>query len=163
MAMRSFEDLLVHELEDLYDAEHQLTQALPKMAQAATSTQVRKAFEQHLKETEQQIKRLEQVFEAMGHKAARKPCKAMQGLVAEANEVLQEDMEGTLRDAALIAAAQRVEHYEMAGYGTARTYAHLMGNQDAAQFLQQTLEEEELTDKKLSQIATKINEHAMGS
>jgi ferritin-like metal-binding protein YciE len=157
MALETLQDLLVDELQDLYDAEHQLTKALPKMVDTATSTQLRDAFSNHLKETENQIKRLEQVFEAMGEKAERKTCPAMQGLIKEANENIKEEMADEVKDAALIASGQRVEHYEIAGYGTARTFAEVLGLDDVAKLLQQTLDEEGAADEKLTQVAKKIN------
>jgi len=161
MAIRTFEDLLVDEIKDLYDAEHQLTKALPKMAKAATSPDLKKAFESHLKETEGHIKRLEQVFEGLGKKPTRKTCAAMKGLVEEGSEVIEEEMDPEVKDAALIGAAQRVEHYEMAGYGTVRTFAHLLGHHDLEAILQQTLEEEAGADEKLTGIASKINVKAI--
>lgn len=161
MAVNTFEDLAVQELKDLYDAEHQLVQALPKMVKAANNPQLKSAFETHLEETREQITRLEQVFEAMGKTASRKTCEAMKGLLKEATEALEEEMPADVKDAALIAAAQRVEHYEIAGYGTARTWAQNMGNDRAMQLLQTTLDEEEMTDKKLSTIANKVNMKAM--
>lgn len=157
MAVRTFEDLFIDELKDLYDAEHQLTKALPKMAKAATSPDLKKAFESHLTETEGHIKRLEQVFEGLGQKATRKTCPAMKGLVEEGSEVIEEDMEPEVKDAALIGAAQRVEHYEMAGYGTVRTFAHILGHHDLEGILQETLNEEGAADEKLTQLANKIN------
>lgn len=160
MAIRSLEDLLIHELQDLYDAEHQLTKALPKMAQSASSRNLKSAFEKHLTQTEGHIKRIEQAFTELGQSAKRKPCVAMQGLVKEGEETMSEDMDGAVMDAALIASAQRVEHYEMAGYGTARTFAYQLGYSEVANLLQQTLDEEEQTDKTLSQIANTINEKA---
>lgn len=157
MAMHTLDDLLLHEIKDLYDAEHQLTEALPKMAKAAKSTELQKAFNDHLKQTQGHIKRLEQAFASLGAKPQRKACKGMQGLIKEGDEVLQEDMDDDVKDAALIAAAQRVEHYEMAGYGTVRTFAYALGHHDVATVMQQTLDEEEQTDKMLTQIANKIN------
>jgi ferritin-like metal-binding protein YciE len=127
MKLESLNELLIEELKDLYDAEHQLTQALPKMAKAATSEPLQTAFNHHLTETENQISRLEQVFEAMGEKATRKTCKAMKGLVEEGDELMKEDAEPEVLDAGLIAAAQKVEHYEIASYGTVRAYAQLLG------------------------------------
>jgi ferritin-like metal-binding protein YciE len=161
MAIRTLEDLLFDELKDLYDAEHQLTKALPKMAKAANSSQLKSAFETHLKETEGHIKRLEQVFEGLGKKATRKTCAAMKGLVEEGSEVLEEEMDPEVKDAALIGAAQRVEHYEMAGYGTVRTFAHLLGHHDLEAILQSTLDEEGTTDHKLTDIASKLNVKAI--
>src|SRR5579871_4132729 len=119
----SLQQLMVEELKDLYDAEHQLTEALPKMAKTATNKQLQTAFTSHLAETKNHITRLDQVFNLLGEKAARKTCKAMKGIVAEGSEVIEEDMDPEVKDAALIAAAQRVEHYEMAGYGVVRTFA----------------------------------------
>lgn len=161
MTMHTLDDLLLHEIQDLYDAEHQLTEALPKMAKAAKSTELRKAFDAHLKQTQEHIKRLEQAFGHLGAKPKRKPCKAMQGLVKEGEEVLSEDMDEDVKDAALIASAQRVEHYEIAGYGTIRTFAYVLGHHDVATAMQQTLDEEEQTDKMLTQIANKVNMKAV--
>lgn len=159
--LNSLQELLVEEIKDLYDAEHQLTKALPKMAKAATNTQLQNAFNSHLTETEGHIKRLEQVFEALGEKPSRKTCKAMKGLVEEGSEAIEEDMEPEVKDAALIAAAQRVEHYEMAGYGSARSFAQTLGHSDVAKLLQQTLNEEGAADEKLTKIAeSRVNEKA---
>ena len=153
MKLETLNDLLLDHLKDLYDAEHQITKALPKMAQAASSQQLKSAFQQHLSETENQIRRLEQVFDSMGKKATRKTCKGMKGVIEEGNEILEEDADATVKDAGLISAAQKVEHYEIAGYGTARTYARMLGMTDAANLLQQTLDEEGMTDEKLTQLA----------
>jgi ferritin-like metal-binding protein YciE len=161
MAIRTFEDLLHDEIKDLYDAEHQLTKALPKMAKAANSPNLKSAFEDHLKQTEEHVKRLEQVFEGLGKKPTRKTCKAMKGLIEEASEVIEEEMDPEVKDAALIGAAQRVEHYEMAGYGTVRTFAHQLGHHDLEAILQTTLDEEGAADKKLTDLASKINVKAM--
>lgn len=161
MTMHTLDDLLLHEIQDLYDAEHQLTEALPKMAKAAKSSELRKAFDTHLKQTQEHIKRLEQVFGHLGANPKRKPCKAMQGLIKEGEDVLSEDMDEDVKDAALIASAQRVEHYEMAGYGTVRTFAYVLGHQEVATTMQQTLDEEEQTDKMLTQIANKVNMKAV--
>jgi ferritin-like metal-binding protein YciE len=159
--LTSLQDLLVDELKDLYDAEYQLTQALPKMAKAASNKQLQTAFTTHLAETEAHITRLKQVFKAMGKKAVRKPCKAMKGLIEEGSEIIEEDAEPEVKDAALIGAAQKVEHYEMAGYGTLRTFAKTMGLTDVAALLQQTLDEEGKADKKLTRIAeNRVNEKA---
>jgi ferritin-like metal-binding protein YciE len=159
--MKSLHELFVHELKDLYDAEHQLVEALPAMAKAASSTELSTAFKDHLKATQGHIDRLEQVFQSVNEKPAREACAGMKGLIKEGQKVMEEDMSETVRDAALIAAAQRVEHYEMAGYGTLRTYAHLIGESEAAQLLQRTLDEEDMTDKRLSQLAHNINEAAL--
>jgi ferritin-like metal-binding protein YciE len=153
MEMQSLQDLLVEELKDLYNAENQLVKALPRMAKKASNEQLRQAFETHLKETEGHVDRLAQVFEALGEKAKGKKCHAMEGLVEEAKEMMGEDMDDDVMDAALIAAAQKVEHYEIASYGTVRTYAQLLGNKEAARLLQQTLDEEGKTDKLLSKLA----------
>lgn len=159
--LSSLNELLIEELKDLYDAEHQLTKALPKMAEAATNPQLKTAFTSHLAETEGHIQRLEQVFSLLGEKASRKTCKAMKGLVEEGSEVIEEKAEPEVKDAALIGAAQRVEHYEMAGYGTVRTFALTLGNTEAANLLQQTLDEEGNADKKLTRIAeSRINQQA---
>ena len=161
MPVRTFEDLFVDELKDLYDAEQQLIKALPKMAKAANSPNLKSAFENHLKQTEGHVKRLEQVFEGLGKKPTRKTCAAMKGLVEEGSQVIEEDMEPEIKDAALIGAAQRVEHYEMAGYGTVRTFAHLLGHHNLEAILQMTLDEEGEANKKLTSLASNINVKAM--
>jgi ferritin-like metal-binding protein YciE len=160
MELASLQDLFVDELKDLYSAENQLLKAIPKMAKAATSKDLKAGFEKHLKQTQGHVERLEQVCEEMEVSPKGKTCKAMEGLVKEGGEVIKEDMEPEVKDAALIAAAQRVEHYEMAGYGCVRTYATLLGNTKAARLLQQTLDEESDTDKALTQLAEKINVEA---
>jgi ferritin-like metal-binding protein YciE len=160
MKLSNLEDLLVEELKDLYNAEHQLLKAIPKMAKAANSKELKAGFEKHLKQTEGHVERLEQVFEDLGISPKGKKCKAMEGLVSEGAEVIKEDAEPEVKDAALIAAAQRVEHYEIAGYGCVRTYARLVGNNKAAKLLQQTLDEEGETDKALTKLAEKINVEA---
>lgn len=161
MAIQSFEELLLEEIKDLYDAEHQLTEALPKMSKAARSSDLKTAFDSHLKQTQNHIKRLEQVFQGLGQKPSRKTCQAMKGLVKEGSEAIAEDMDGEIKDAALIGAAQRVEHYEIAGYGTVRTFAHLLGHHDLEAILQETLNEEAETDEKLTSIASKLNVKAV--
>ena len=150
-------DLLVEELKDLYSAENQLVKALPKMAKAATSEELREAFETHLQETEVHVARLEKIGESLGESMKGKKCKAMEGLVEEGKEVMEEDAEPALLDLALIGAAQKVEHYEIAGYGTARTLAELAGEKDVAEQLQETLDEEAKTDKLLTEIAMELN------
>lgn len=157
MAVESLSELFVEQLRDLYDAEHQLIKALPKMAQGASSDELRQGFEEHLEQTKGHAQRIEQIFEQLGEKAKGKKCKAMEGLVKEGSETLEEDMNEDVKDAALIAAAQRVEHYEIAGYGTARTFANLLGEREAASLLEQTLQEEKETDAKLTQLAEGIN------
>jgi ferritin-like metal-binding protein YciE len=153
MKMKTLEDLFVHELKDLYSAEKQILKALPKMAKAATNEELRTAFETHLEETEVQVQRLEKLFEDLEIAPRAPKCKAMEGLIEEGKEILEEEMEDDVRDAALICAAQRVEHYEIAGYGCARTFAEQLGHSEAASILQQTLDEEGATDQKLTQIA----------
>lgn len=160
MNLETLRDLFVDELKDLYSAEHQLLKALPKMAKAATSRELKRAFESHLKETEGQVKRLDQVFAGLDASPKGKKCKAMEGLVEEGSEWMQEDADEDVMDAGLIACAQRVEHYEMAGYGCVRTYAQLLGETKAASLLQKTLDEEGAADKKLTQIAKQINVEA---
>jgi ferritin-like metal-binding protein YciE len=160
MELTSLQDLFVDELKDLYSAENQLLKAIPKMAKAATSKDLKAGFEKHLKQTEGHVQRLEEIFEELEVSPKGKTCKAMEGLVKEGGEVISEDMEPEVKDAALIAAAQRVEHYEMAGYGCVRTYAKLLGNSKAEKLLQQTLNEEGDTDKALTKLAEKINVEA---
>jgi ferritin-like metal-binding protein YciE len=149
----SLECLLVEQLQDLYDAENRLVDALPKMADAASSPQLKQAFQHHLEETKGQVNRLEQVFRLLDKSAQRHSCEAMKGLVKEGEEMIKAKGDPTIKDAALIAAAQRVEHYEIAGYGTARNFARRCGRPDVAELLQQTLQEEGDADKKLTQIA----------
>jgi ferritin-like metal-binding protein YciE len=158
MHMESLKDLFLDQLKDLYHAENQLVKALPKMSKAASNPQLQQAFDSHLQETQGHVQRLEQVFEELGEPAKGKTCKAMQGLIEEGKEAMDEDAEPEVMDAALIAAAQRIEHYEMAGYGCVRTYAQQLGQKQAANLLQQTLEEEGAADKKLTKLAeTLIN------
>ncbi len=154
-ALNSFDELLVEQLQDLYDAEQRLTKALPKMAGAAHSPALKSAFEEHLRQTQNQVTRLEQVFRSLGKSAQSKTCEAMKGLIEEGSEVISGEGDPDVKDAALIAAAQRVEHYEIAGYGTVRTFAQRLGRQDAARLLQETLDEEAETDKKLTALAEK--------
>lgn len=154
--------LFKDELKDIYWAEKHLAKALPKMAKGATSNELKTAIEQHLQETENQISRLEQVFEIIGVKAAGKKCEAMEGLVEEGKEMMEETEDGSLtRDAAIISSAQKIEHYEIASYGTLRTLANTLGLTDAAALLEETLNEEKNTDVKLTQIAEGfVNESA---
>lgn len=164
MKMKTLEDLFLHELRDLYAAEKQLTKALPKMAKSATHSELREAFESHLHETEGHLKRLEGIFDSLGLSSRGAKCIAMEGLLEEGKQILEEDMEDDVRDAALICAAQRVEHYEMAGYGCARTFARDLGHHEAADTLQRTLEEEGAADEKLTEIAvSRINAEAMAA
>ena len=157
MELESLKDLYVDELRDLYSAESQLVEAIPKMAKAATSKPLKAGFEKHLKETRGHLDRLTKIFTGLGVSPKGKKCKAMEGLVKEGAEAIDEDAAPDVRDAALIAAAQRVEHYEMAGYGCVRTYAELLGEKTAARLLQQTLDNEGKTDEALTKLAKKIN------
>lgn len=156
MELATLRDLYIDELKDLYNAEHQLEKALPKMAKAATEPQLKQSFEMHLEQTKGHIQRLEQIFKELGEKPTGKVCLAMKGLVEEGAEMISEDAEASVKDAGLISSAQRVEHYEMAGYGVVRTYARELGETVAAQLLQTTLEEEAQTDKKLSKLAEQV-------
>lgn len=153
MKLATLADLLAEELKDLYSAENQLLKALPKMAKAATSEDLRDAFENHLTETQHQVERLDQIFERLSIKPGRKKCKAMEGLIAEGQDIIAEDAEPMVHDAALISAAQRVEHYEIAAYGCARTFATLLGDDESASLLEESLEEESNADAKLTEIA----------
>jgi len=157
VAIESLNELFVEQLRDLYDAENQLIKALPKMAQGANSDELRQGLEEHLEQTKEHAQRIETIFEQLGEKAKGKKCKAMEGLIKEGSETLGEDMNEDVKDAAIIAAAQRVEHYEIAGYGTARTFANLLGEREAASLLEQTLDEEKETDAKLTRLSEGIN------
>jgi ferritin-like metal-binding protein YciE len=158
MALESLNDLFVEQLRDLYDAENQLIKALPKMAEGANSDELRQGFEEHLEQTKGHAQRIEQIFKQLGEKVKGKKCKGMEGLIKEGDETLEEEIsDENVQDAAIIAAAQRVEHYEIAGYGTARTFANLLGEDEAASLLEQTLEEEKKTDAKLTELAEGIN------
>jgi len=150
--LSSLDDLLVHELQDIYNAEGQILKALPKMAKAATHPDLKAAFDEHRVQTEGQVRRLEQVFKLLGHPVKGKKCEGMAGLLDEGKKTMEQDADPAVLDAALIAAAQKVEHYEIASYGCLRTYAEMLGYTQAAQLLQQTLEEEEAADKKLTEI-----------
>lgn len=161
MSQETLEKLFVEELKDLYSAENQITKALPKMAKAASSPELRKAFESHLKETEGQIERLEKIFEILGKSPKGKTCHGMKGVLEEGSEAMEEFKDPAVRDVAMITAAQRVEHYEMAGYGGVRAYAELLGQKEIAQLLQETLEEEEAADEKLTSISKQINSKAL--
>lgn len=154
MALTSLDTLFLHELQDLYSAETQLVNALPQMAQAAAHDDLQAAFNEHLEETRGQVERLEQIFDQIGENPEGEHCEAMEGLIEEGEEMIQKEGEDHVKDAALIAAAQRVEHYEIAGYGAARTYAKELGHSDAASLLEETLSEEKAADKKLNKLAT---------
>jgi len=162
MSLDTLNDLFIAELRDIFSAEKQLVKALPKMAKAASSPELRQGFEKHLGETETQVERLKQVFESIGESARAKTCKAMEGLVEEGSEIIQEDAVADVKDAALIAAAQKVEHYEIATYGTLITWARLLGYQNAVNLLLQTLAEEKATGEALTELAeATINEAAV--
>jgi ferritin-like metal-binding protein YciE len=152
MSLDSLQSLFLEELKDIYHGEKQLLEALPRMAKAAASPELEKAFMSHFKETEGHVQRLERILKEMGLPERGKRCKGMEGLVEEGADFMQEEGEAAVIDAALIAAAQRVEHYEIAAYGCLRTYAELLGHENAAKLLAQTLSEEEATDKKLTAI-----------
>ncbi|HKD05486.1 MAG TPA: ferritin-like domain-containing protein [Bryobacteraceae bacterium] len=159
----TMEELFLDEIQDLYDAEKQLTKALPKMAKAASSDALRQAFEEHLEQTRGHVDRLEQVFEALGGTPKGKKCEAMVGLVKEGDDIASNTDETSVRDAGLIAGAQKVEHYEIAGYGSARAHAHRLGHDRIVSLLDMTLDEEKETDEKLTELAEdRINEDAAG-
>lgn len=153
MELETLKDLYIHELKDLHSAENQIIKALPKMAKAATNAQLGKGFNEHLEQTKGHAARLEQILKSHGESTRGPKCKGMEGVIKEGDEMIKEDAEDEVRDAGLIAAAQRVEHYEMAGYGCARTYAELLGDKQGAKLLQKTLDEEVATDQKLSKLA----------
>lgn len=161
MSLESMQDLYLHELKDIYNAEKQILQALPKMAEKATHTELRQAFEEHHRVTEEQVRRLDTIFDNLGQSASGKKCKGMEGLIEEGEEILEEDADPDVRDAALIAAAQRIEHYEIAAYGTARTYAQQLGFDNHVDLLQRTLDEEGQTDRRLTELAeSRVNKDA---
>jgi len=153
MTKNSLKELYVGELKDLFSAENQLTKALPKMAKAASSDELRQGFEEHLEQTRGHVDRLQQIFGMLGEKGTGKKCLGMEGLVKEGAEIIGEDFEDAMMDAALISAAQRVEHYEIAGYGTVIAYAELLGESEQASLLRETLQEEKETDEKLTGLA----------
>ena len=155
-ATNPLEELLVDELKDIYSAENQIVKALPKMAKAASSPELRRAFERHLEETRRQVERLDQIGQDLDIKLTGKKCHGMEGLIEEGKEVMEQDLDENAIDAGLIGAAQKVEHYEIAAYGTARTHASMLGFNKVARLLQQTLNEEGATDKKLTQLAESI-------
>jgi ferritin-like metal-binding protein YciE len=158
--MKNLNELFLEELADLYSAEQQLVKALPKMAKAASSEELKEGFEMHLEQTEEHVRRLEQVFEIFGEKAKAKKCEAMAGLIEEGKNMIEEDAEPAVKDAGLIAAAQKVEHYEIASYGTLRTWAELLEQDEAASLLEETESEEKDTDEKLNELAESINVEA---
>lgn len=160
MEMEDLKDLYIEELKDLYSAENQIIKALPKMIKAASSEELKAGFEEHLEQTKNQVARLEKIFENLDASPKGKKCKGMEGLLEEGKELMEEDAEADVLDAGLIAAAQHVEHYEIAGYGCVRTYAELLGDKQAVKLLQQTLDEEKETDMKLTELARSINVEA---
>lgn len=157
MSVDTMEKLFVEELRDLYSAENQIVKTLPKMAKAASSNELRSALEHHLKETEGHVQRLEQIFEMIGENPKGKTCEGIKGVLEEGERTLREAQEGAVRDEAIISGGQRVEHYEMAAYGTARTYAERLGRQQMVQLLEQTLSEEKAADKKLTEISNTVH------
>jgi ferritin-like metal-binding protein YciE len=161
MSVKTIDELLLDELKDLYSAEKQITKALPKMAKAAVSQDLKSAFESHLEETQGHVERLDKIFETLGKSPRGKTCHGMQGLLEEGSEMMGELEKGSVRDAGLISAAQRVEHYEMAGYGSVREFASLLGQKEIASLLDETLEEEKAADEKLTGIAKKVNPQAL--
>jgi ferritin-like metal-binding protein YciE len=160
MAEKTIQDLFLHELSDIYSAEKQLTKALPKLARAASNPDLAAAFKTHLEETQGQIDRIDQIVELMGLRLKRIKCAAMEGLVEEGKEVIEEIGKGPVLDAALIGAAQKVEHYEIASYGTLATFAKQLGESEAQKLLGETLQEEKATDEKLSMLAESLNKAA---
>lgn len=160
MANEGLRELYVNELKDLYSAENQLVKALPKMAKAASSDELRQGFEEHLEQTKGQVERLETIFESLDEQPKGKKCVGMEGLIKEGAEIMGEDFEGPVMDAALIGAAQRVEHYEIAAYGTVCEFARILGESEHVSLLQETLDEEKETDEKLTELATQINSEA---
>ncbi|HLY42180.1 MAG TPA: ferritin-like domain-containing protein [Terracidiphilus sp.] len=161
MNVNTIEKLFVDELKDLYSAETQITKALPKLAKAASSSELKSAFESHLKETQGHVERLEKIFGILDMSPKGKTCEGMKALLKEGSEMLKETEGGAVRDAAMISAAQRVEHYEMAGYGSVRTYAQLLGRENMVNLLEKTLEEEKKADSKLTSVSRNVNEEAL--
>ena len=160
MSVDTMEKLFEEELRDLYSAENQIVKTLPKLAKSSKSNELRSAFEHHLKETEGHVQRLEQIFEMLGISSKGKTCEGIKGILDEGARMLSESKEGDLRDVAMISAAQRVEHYEMAAYGTVRTYAERLGKSQAVQLLDKTLQEEKAADKKLTEVSHQAYQHA---
>jgi ferritin-like metal-binding protein YciE len=152
-ALNTFDELFMEQLQDLYDAEQRITKALPKMAAAAHDSSLKSAFEEHLRQTENQVKRLEKVFQILGKSCASKTCAGVKGIIEEGEEIVSGKGDPDVKDAGLIAAAQKVEHYEISAYGTARTFAQRLGKTEAARLLEETLAEEKETDKKLNVLA----------
>lgn len=155
--IQTLHDLFIHELKDLYSAETQLTKALPKMAKAAHDEELRAGFKEHLEQTQEHVRRLERIAELLDFSPKGKKCLAMEGLISEGAETISEDAAPSVKDAALICAAQKVEHYEIAGYGTMRAFAELLGYEEARELIEETLEEEKDTDERLTELAAAIN------
>jgi ferritin-like metal-binding protein YciE len=162
MADQGLKELYIDELKDIYNAETQLVKALPKLAKASSSDELREGFEEHLEQTKGHVERLEQIFEMLGESPKGKKCAGMEGLVEEGAEIMKEDLEGAVLDAALIGAAQRVEHYEIAAYGTVIAFANTLGENEQVSLLESTLAEEKETDEKLTELSTQINQQALG-
>jgi ferritin-like metal-binding protein YciE len=162
MPMNTLEDLFLDELKDIYDAEKRITKALPKMAKSASTEDLREAFESHLEETEQHVQRLEQIFKLLEKPVRGKKCEAMEGLIEEGKELMEEDADEAVLDAGLICAAQKVEHYEIASYGTLVTWSKILGYSRATKLLEETLAEEKAADEKLTAVAGEINFEAEG-
>ena len=161
MALNSMQDLMVHKLQDIYDAENQALKAYPQIVSAVSSNELKQALQQHMEETQGQVKRLEQIFKQIGEKPGGETCKGMQGLIQEGQKIIKEGGAPEVLDAAIIGAAQAMEHYEIAGYGTARTLAQQAGMREAVQLLEQTLQEEKRTDERLTQVAeSSVNQKA---
>ena len=160
MSVSSMQELLIDELKDIYSAEKQITRALPKMAKATTSEELKQAFQSHLEEPQGQIERLDKIFEILGKAPRGKTCHGMQGVLEEGSEVIDETEKSPVRDAALISAAQRVEHYEMAAYGAVKAYANILGQKEIVSLLEETLAEEKAADQKLNTIAKSVNSEA---
>jgi len=160
MAEKGLRELYIDELKDLYSAENQLVKALPKMAKASSSDELREGFNEHLEQTKEHVQRLEQIFDMLGESPKGKKCAGMEGLIEEGSEVIEDDFEGSVMDTALIGAAQRVEHYEIAAYGTVRAFAEILEETEHVSLLEETLEEEKATDEKLTELASQINQQA---
>jgi len=163
MAEKNLKELYIDELRDIYNAENQLVKALPKLAKASSSNELSEGFTEHLEQTKGHVQRLEQIFNMLGESPKGKKCAGMEGLIKEGSEIMEEDFEGSVMDAALIGAAQRVEHYEIAAYGTARAFAETLGETEHISLLNATLEEEKETDQKLTELASQINQDAQSA
>ncbi|AFZ66383.1 ferritin-like domain-containing protein [Deinococcus peraridilitoris] len=163
MQMQDLQDLFVHKLNDLYDAEQQGLQAMQQLSQRVQTPELKQGLQMHIEQSQQQVQRLEQIMQKLGQQPGGEQCKGMQGLIQEGQKLLKEDASPEVLEAGIIAAQQAMEHYEIAGYGTARTYAQLLKNDEAVRLLEQTLEEEKMTDQQLTQIAEKINVQAMNA